>query len=631
MNNQVRKILAILRAHWFIVISAAIMAILVMSPIIVFPFLAGTDYRGINIGHSSEDDFFYFARGKEVLEGHALGNPYFREGKDSQAIHHSIIEQLLVRPLVWLGVESGHTLVTYYYFAMGMGIFLLIVLIYTLVWMLSHNKLLAATAALCVVGGHYFVAYNKLKTPFSSFSFDLNPYQRPTFPIWSSVPFFIFLNFLVKGLKSHWKYLLAAGVVFGALFYIYFFAWSFALALLGCLWLVALARRDYAGVKKITAVALLGIAIGLYNVITMYRFNESTAGRLSLFMSHQIKSYAHFYKISGLSMVIAALFGWFVYKRRNDPYWPLWLAIILTSWVVLNTQLITGREILDFHYSRYFVYPLVIIMGLYMLWSLIQNPRYQRIMLVGLLILIYTDTAARAYRGTRATFEIKKYAQQYSPIIDYLNTQKPSVVLGSDLFYSDVVVVYTQSDLLWSEMAYMYVFPMERLEDVINVYYYMDLEGRRNFTNFVYALRKKRTSDASPVRYHPIYELSSYTIKNEGVSELNLSQVSNLYNLYRYIEGYRLIFQSPLYTTIKTLNQLEAIVTEAERKEVVTSLSKRFQEVATPIKIMDILKKYGVQYIIWDAVRQPEWDLSTLPGLKELLVSNNIHLYQVTY
>ena len=45
--------------------------------------------------------------------------------------------------------------------------------------------------------------------------------------------------------------------------------------------------------------------------------------------------------------------------------------------------------------------------------------------------------------------------------------------------------------------------------------------------------------------------------------------------------------------------------------------------------INELLKKYDVNYIIWDKNMDQEWDLSVIKGLKQVASHNNIYLYSI--
>jgi len=45
--------------------------------------------------------------------------------------------------------------------------------------------------------------------------------------------------------------------------------------------------------------------------------------------------------------------------------------------------------------------------------------------------------------------------------------------------------------------------------------------------------------------------------------------------------------------------------------------------------VINILNQRGVNYIIWDKNKNPEWDLSFIKNLKEIVSYNGIFLYQI--
>src|SRR3989338_1724972 len=84
---------------------AALTATLIVSgPIIAFPVVAGSDYQGVNITVYGNDEHYYMSRMRDALDGHPLGQPFLREGKEGQDTTFGYIEQALAMPLRVLGV-----------------------------------------------------------------------------------------------------------------------------------------------------------------------------------------------------------------------------------------------------------------------------------------------------------------------------------------------------------------------------------------------------------------------------------------------------------------------------------------------------------------------------------------------
>ena len=68
------------------------------------------------------------------------------------------------------------------------------------------------------------------------------------------------------------------------------------------------------------------------------------------------------------------------------------------------------------------------------------------------------------------------------------------------------------------------------------------------------------------------------------------------------------------------------------RKIFLTELALEYRRIISkPNGIKNILKEAGVNYIVWDKNKNPEWDLSVISGLKEIVSLNNIYLYQINY
>jgi hypothetical protein len=68
--------LGLFRTHVVALVAIVALTLLLESPWIVFPVYAGSAYQGINIMQFGNDEHHYLSRGKEVLEGHGVSQPY---------------------------------------------------------------------------------------------------------------------------------------------------------------------------------------------------------------------------------------------------------------------------------------------------------------------------------------------------------------------------------------------------------------------------------------------------------------------------------------------------------------------------------------------------------------------------
>lgn len=591
MKDILNKIKNIVKEHCLIIAGSLLLTILIFAPLLVFPYIVGDEYQGININWFGTDSHFYLSRGKEVLDGNKLGNPLLREGKDNPDIYLTYSEYILLAPVKLLGLTQKVNIVTLYNTYNFVGVFFLICLIYFLVWQLSNRKLLAIAAALFAIGG-YSIVYRK-----TLFYNDLNIYARVIYPFVSSIVLFLYLNYFVKSLKSiGLKYKILAGVFFGLSFYIYFYAWSFILALNGCLFLIFLFKKDFLQLKKIIFVSALGLALGAYNLSQLYLWSISESGKqMSYFMWASSGHGTIFSKIGFITLV---LFIVYIYKRRDDKNWPFILAVILSGWVALNQQIITGRMLQYGHYYWYFVVPMSIIISFYMVWHLIKNENLKKYLFLIIICVVFINTAGGQYKSFFTWVEIKRQEQIYRPVIDFLNRDKqPGVILAS-LEDEYLFTIYTPHDLFWHHSANFNNVPIQRFKDVLFTYYYLNREARNNFKGYLEKIGEDRSVRGS--YYKSIFR--------------NLDGYWSGYDYYTY--------RDKIVAGDKALSE--------KRVGLIDELSKEYGE--TILKengFNELLKKYAVNYFVWDKNKHPEWDISAIAGLKQVFSYYNIYVYEL--
>ena len=587
----IKKYFAVALAHRLIVGAALVMSLLVSLPVILFPILARDSYQGINIAHFGTDEHYYLTRAKEILEGHGLGNIVLREQKDAQEPQFTYVEYLLLLPVRALGLADVVNVVTLYNVYNFLGVFVLILLIYFFTLEVKSDKKFALLATLFVVGG-YSIIYNKtIGSP------ELNIYGRAIFPYMSLIAFFIFARLLLVSLKSQdWKKALWAGISFGALFYIFFFAWSFALALLGSLFLVYLLKRDFIKVKKLAVIFGVGLLLGAYNLARLLPFYESEHGRQLAFFLWSYFSHAPILSKIGLAMII--LLGIFYYRRKQDENIGIIIGFMLAGWVALNQQIITGRVIQYGHYYWFFIVPTSIILGWYMVWSLVTSERSRRILLIATIAVVFINTVIGQYKTTLMSLPVKIDEQRYRPILTALQADRePGVVMAPDGYGGLLVAIYTPHDLLWNTTALVYTTSPERMEEVLTWFLYLTKDARKD-----------------PLKY-----LEQALADSDNATDSKA--------LYIAIEGILSGWDSHVYAAKVETRDPEFL---EHRKKLFSSLEKKYRAFAADTKNINIfLKKYGVTHIIWDNIKNPEWDLSIIPGLREVTVMHGVHLYEL--
>ncbi|MDP2684185.1 MAG: hypothetical protein Q8P20_03945 [bacterium] len=576
--------------HKVAIILSATMTFLVLSPVWSFPFMA-KDYKGINIAHFGSDAHFYLSRGREVFDGNKMGNVVLREGKDKQDPFFSYNEIILLTPLRWLGLSNKVSIVNVYHFYNAISIFTIILLIYHAVLQMSGDKKISIASAIFVVGG-YQIVYNK-----SLFYTDFNIYGRTMIPYIASLAFFIYLNLLIKVIKApSLKRVLITGAWLGFLFYVYFFAWTFAFALNGSLFLFYLISKNWKKLFLVTKISLIGLLIGLYNLIMMFKFFTSEAGKQSAYFhwsSHG--SDGIFSKIGAITFLLLVVFVYFKRKNKNIP---IIFGLIGATWLSLNQQILTGNYVQYGHYYWYFIVPTSIIIAFYMFWELVPNKKVRNIFIVGVIFVAFLNTVVGQYMSIPSALEGKKYEQNYKPIIDKLNEDKKrGVILTSDDYYAYLFTIFTPHDLFWQGVATQTDTSIDRFKDALYIYMYLNSDARVDFKGYIDTVMTDKT-------------------------------INNPYKwTYAHIEGYASGLDYYTYTAKMNRNDEDIL---RNRSSVLDPLVEGYNILAsTENGPIDLIKKYGVNYIVWNKNLYPEWDLSFIKEKEELISYNNIFLYKI--
>lgn len=593
------------------------MAFIIILPQILFPFLAGNEYKGINYGNYGVDDIGYYQKGKEILEGNRLGNPALHIGKNNTDPHRVYIDYILIKPLNLLGLGDNLNIVVLHIFITAIGVVVLIWLVAFLMEKFTGNRFFSIATACFLVGGYNLLLFAPIRSsPFSSL---FNIYGRPTMPILSSVVFFIFLIFLYRAIanKKHVD-MLIAGCVFGLMFYIYLFAWTFVLTTLGFLFFWYMFSRDWERFKIIIFIGLIGVFIGSYYLVQVYLSFDSVIGKqLSFIQSAKGRTFLPISKLSILSFVGLISVVWSMKKKRNKipPEIPFLFSLALSGLVVINQQLITNMSVQPMHYFFYFVIPLSIIICFYSFFHILKALNKTRILraLVPIVLILAIFSSAREHvKATYDTFEMKMYAQQYGPIMEELKKDKDrGVVLISDEFLGHAVTIYTHHDLYWGD-AYSYFTPVDYMKDAIFVYAYINTEARDNFKSFVSSGFENKKNDL-PYNYEEALQ--------GDIAAVTYPKVSAFYSGYE---------DGSFYNYLLGIGDKEAVAKKEEILNIFTNEYNLLVEDGED-KVLDLLKDNKVNYILWDKKQSPNWDLSFFPSLQEIASSGNIVLYKVDY
>jgi len=478
--------LSVLRSHILAVLFALFVSVLYGLPFVLFPLSLGSDYHGVAMLRTANEES-YLGRIHDIVDGHgALGSPFLFEYKDEPPLAPPTGEWLYALPVLLFGV-SLITVLAVSKFILPAILFLLV---YALILRLTEGggwqaKLNAVAGGLFVVLGYDLIDYRTvgmyLKGIDAPASFLL--WARPVNPILGALFLFSFLLCVVAILRNTAKRrsAIVGGAVFLALmFSSYFFSWGIALSVLGMLIVLLLVRKEYRTAGTLTALVPLGILFATPYFVGAWRATQSpwysaSVLRNGLFLTH----YPIWNKLlfATLLFFLVALAVDFLLKKKRGiavsvAPWHLFTgALLLGGFWAYSQQILTGRTIWPYHFVQYTI-PLAMIVVMVLLFRIVREHSQALwgvlvsvVMFSSLSFGLYTQVSA--YRGAYPYFA---GIQHYGALFSWLNAkQKDCVVFVNEdrpetVMLNTVIPAYTHCNRYASSELYS-LMPEERSLD----------------------------------------------------------------------------------------------------------------------------------------------------------------------
>lgn len=575
------KLGLILQKHRWALVLALLTSIIVAFPQVYFRIDHKDDgiYQGIELLPDSPRS----ALAREVLDGHpGMGNVYYKDGKDGPYLWQPLQPMVVGYMGELFGLDINNTLLL----SRVVLSFVVSLLLYAFVFLLSADKLLALSSAAVILLGDSVISFSGLSRIFSGLGpVNFLQLSRPVNPVMTYIPFFAFLiAFWLFYQKRNWRYGIASAVLLGLNFYNYFYTWTFLYAFGGVLVLSFLIQRKWRESVKLAGVFVGGLLVAIPYFINLYRasmyptFTEASA-RFGLVLSHA----PIFVGFTTIAALMIFLIG---FPREDKERYFFGLALLLTAFVTHNQQILTGRIMQVDHYHWFFNKPLALIMILFVIFHFLTSRGlifYKKSLAVVIILAsIFTGMFTQVisyFSDWRDGGEIAIERQKYGPVMRWLSehAQKEAVVLANNEV-SHLTVIYTPLNVFYHRVAgNSLAATKERLLEVVATLYRLE----------------KVEEDTARDRFF--------------ADRAYLS--SNIYGIY-----YR-----------EALGSYEAIPDE-KIEEFVRFYTKTLE---TPDSrwLQEVFDKYEIEYIIWDKKTDPTWDLDRYNFLEKSVEFGEVAIY----
>lgn len=501
--NIATSFIALSKRHLLAIFFALLTGLIIVAPQLVFIAHEGGHYKGLYMMMDTEAEWYYLARMHEVYDEGKIGNPYLLEQKfEGPIVVSPGGETILAIPGKLLNI-SIPTLNLIYKFLLPAITFLLL---YAFIFRLTTSSPWSIAGGLFfLVGSTWLYADNLSHLLRGELWWTQFVYNRPVHPQFDGIMLFLYFNVLLSALKSRdARWFIALAALLGLSFYTYFYTFTFFLALnfvLVLLWIVFEKKDKKKEASYLSLATLGGFLIGIPALLAIYEtMKHPDYAQITAF----ITVFTHHPEISKNGLVVSFLFG--IYLFRTKVYRTvgivrdhviLIVGFLITTFVVVNQQVLTGRDLYSGHYHHNFNIPIFIIVLMFLASAVISRLTLSRSAVSqphNDLEPLKVQSSVLIYSGARSNFTIIlctlpwiasivfiatgifiQYAsyvndaphtsedQRYMPALSWLDAQTPkeSVVMANETL-SELIPVFTSDNVMWSIGATNYLMPLER-------------------------------------------------------------------------------------------------------------------------------------------------------------------------
>jgi hypothetical protein len=483
---------------------AILVGLFVIAPQLFFINRLGSEYQGLYL-MNTDAETHYVARIQEVYDGQGTGNPYIHEYKDLPSPLYTYSETVLAYPGMLLGISATTMNLVYKFFLP----LIIALLAYLLIWRMTHDRLWSITGTILLMLGYSLINMPDIihLLRLDVYYTDLVMYSRPVNPQLSSIFLFVYLHIMLSVFNignaedtSRRSLFIVLGVIFGLSFYVYLYSFTFFLALNVVSILYFVCMRTISKTIALVASSLIGCVIGIFFIIHMLKVMHSPyygalADILGLAQSH-----APIISLAGI--ITLGIFLLHYWKSTRTPTDTFILVLLLTTFVVVNQQVITGVALQTGHYHWYFNSPIYFMTLIYVAYRFFRY-RYTSLGIVCAACIIavsIADATFIQYSAYNASVVQTTEHQRYSEVFQWLNKNTvPGSVVFAHAELSELIPLFTSNDIVWFGPAEFYLLPPERIafnqQNIIAANFDVSTVGGYQLDYVVFDARKDSTWD----------------------------------------------------------------------------------------------------------------------------------------
>jgi hypothetical protein len=537
------------------VLAGVAMMILALYPQLNLWVLRGNDWNGA-YAYNDIDEVAYAAYLQALIDGRPRRNdPYTgRDDVPGAPQPESLFSIQFIPPYVLALVARpfGLSASTMMVVTGALAAFTTALAVFWLLGMVTKDEAIAATGALMVLClGTLACAQGAIVQLMGrGWAYPYLPFLRRYLPALPFPVFFLFCALVWRALSSESRralYLHAAGagVAFAVLVYSYFYLWTTAAAWLACFALLVLIarpvgwKRDFKALATTGALALL--ALVPYAILLSKR--AATMDSVQLLTFTRKPDLLRPPALIGIAVLIILVYA----VRRGRLEWRnkgtlIAAASALTTLVVFNQQIVTGRSLQPIHYEVFivnYVAAFALVLTAALLWRTTKiAARQKRVSTVLLFLALLTfgwgvveaDITTHVVDDQNVTrdeaFLVGKRLRELAREAETTGSEKYGTVFAPNLIQGDDLPTLAPLSVLWARHLHIFAGSSweENKERFYQHLYYQGfdaewLEGELNGRNYIVVIalfgwgrhHDRLTANSTPITHEEIAaEVNTY-------------------------------------------------------------------------------------------------------------------------
>lgn len=513
-----------IRQHRWGIIVSIVVALVMSIPQLIAPLVIN-GYHGLT-PMETDSEMHYWARVISARDNGHVGNPFLAYADEDFVPTHVSAESILAVPMRWLGGSADIWNIIYHLLLS----FLLSLAVYYSLRVLFRDTTYGAFGVPVVVLGSSLLIWLRELVPLivSGFAPGFLHFSRFAQPLFSGILFFLVLAWLASALFAQripFRKFLFVGVGIGVMAYLYIFYWIFLMVFVGVLVALLLFKKRI--MQAILFIASIFIALV---IDAPYLYDVLLSGVLHPETDRRVAAFANFSPQIGILLIVMTIvlalgyvvhrFGKQIIDHSRDVIfqserWLFLAAAVISSWVVLNQQLVTGRTLQPGHFYWYAVAPLTMLIILF-LWNYFVRVRYQQAIhacLVIVILFIASLLQVKALIHERGVLEERQY--MYSGLHWLSRHTDPGDIIFADRELSNLIPVVLPRPVVYANAVVTYPVPQSVVDEGHYLWWWTDGLSVDDLAEHIHAQPEFIQGVYEPVSFRAQQRLDEHFLERE--------------------------------------------------------------------------------------------------------------------